>query len=155
MRGPWICERYFKSEESALTTDGWFDTGDVATIDSLGYLTITDRTKDVIKSGGEWISSIELENFAMTLEGVAEAAVIGVTHEKWAERPLLLVVLETGVKLKPDKILSTFQGQFAKWWIPDDCIIIDELPLTATGKISKKDLRQKFSEYLWPQEITV
>ncbi|GAA5445652.1 3-methylmercaptopropionyl-CoA ligase [Microbulbifer sp. NBRC 101763] len=155
VRGPWICERYFKSEESALTTDGWFDTGDVATIDSLGYLTITDRTKDVIKSGGEWISSIELENFAMTLEGVAEAAVIGVTHEKWAERPLLLVVLETGVELKPDKILSTFQGQFAKWWIPDDCIIIDELPHTATGKISKKDLRQKFSEHLWPQEITV
>ncbi|MFA0811212.1 long-chain-fatty-acid--CoA ligase [Microbulbifer epialgicus] len=155
VRGPWICERYYKSSESALTVDGWFDTGDVATIDPLGYLTITDRTKDVIKTGGEWISSIELENFAMTLDGVAEAAVIGVAHEKWAERPLLIVVPEADAELEPEKVLRAFQGQFAKWWIPDDCVITGELPHTATGKISKKDLRQQFSEYLWSREATV
>ncbi|WP_226644518.1 long-chain-fatty-acid--CoA ligase [Microbulbifer variabilis] len=155
VRGPWVCERYYKAEESALTTDGWFDTGDVATIDPFGYLTITDRTKDVIKSGGEWISSIELENFAMTLDGVAEAAVIGIPHEKWAERPLLIVVPETGKKLETKKILATYQGRFAKWWIPDDCIIISDIPHTATGKISKKDLRKQFSQHLWSQEVSV
>ncbi|WP_444921035.1 long-chain fatty acid--CoA ligase [Microbulbifer sp. CnH-101-G] len=155
VRGPWVCERYYKAEESALTADGWFDTGDVATIDPAGYLTITDRTKDVIKSGGEWISSIELENFAMTLEDVAEAAVIGVPHEKWAERPLLIVVPETGKEPEAEKILSAYHGRFAKWWIPDDCIITAEIPHTATGKISKKDLRQQFSQHLWSQEVSV
>lgn len=155
VRGPWVCERYYKAEESALSADGWFDTGDVATIDHLGYLTITDRTKDVIKSGGEWISSIELENFAMTLDGVAEAAVIGVAHEKWSERPLLVIVPEASANLESGKILSAFLEQFAKWWIPDDCVIIDELPHTATGKISKKDLRHQFAEHLWSQEVTV
>jgi len=155
VRGPWICERYYKAEESALSPDGWFDTGDVATIDPLGYLTITDRTKDVIKSGGEWISSIELENYAMTLNGVTEAAVIGVAHEKWAERPLLVIVPEVGANLEPGKILSAFLGQFAKWWIPDDCVFTDELPHTATGKVSKKDLRQQFAEHLWSQEVIV
>ncbi|GAB2880550.1 long-chain fatty acid--CoA ligase [Microbulbifer echini] len=155
VRGPWVCERYYKAQESALTPDGWFDTGDVATIDPLGYLSITDRTKDVIKSGGEWISSIELENFAMTLDGVAEAAVIGVPHEKWAERPLLIVVPEAGSRPEPKKILHAYQGRFAKWWIPDDCVISQELPHSATGKISKKDLREQFSQHLWSQAMSV
>ncbi|WP_193164950.1 long-chain fatty acid--CoA ligase [Microbulbifer hainanensis] len=152
VRGPWICERYFKAEESALTSDGWFDTGDVATIDPQGYLGITDRTKDVIKSGGEWISSIELENFAMTQEGIAEAAVIGVSHERWAERPLLVVVAAPGAALDTRAIIRAFEGHVAKWWIPDDCILVEELPHTATGKISKKDLRQQLAEYRWPEE---
>ncbi|WP_323846925.1 long-chain-fatty-acid--CoA ligase [Microbulbifer magnicolonia] len=154
VRGPWVCERYFKAEESALTADGWFDTGDVATIDPRGYLGITDRTKDVIKSGGEWISSIELENFAMTLTGVAEAAVIGVPHDKWAERPLLILVAAPGAELDPKAVLAAFHGNVAKWWIPDDCVVVDELPHTATGKISKKDLRVQFAEYRWPEEAT-
>ena len=154
VRGPWVCERYFKSGESALSGDGWFDTGDVATIDPRGYLGITDRTKDVIKSGGEWISSIELENFAMTLDGVAEAAVIGVAHEKWAERPLLAVVPAPGADLDTGAILQAFDGNVAKWWIPDDCIVVEELPHTATGKISKKDLREQLADYQWPAEET-
>ncbi|AWF79925.1 long-chain fatty acid--CoA ligase [Microbulbifer sp. A4B17] len=155
VRGPWVCERYYRSNESALTEDGWFDTGDVATIDADGYLTITDRTKDVIKSGGEWISSIELENFAMTQAGVAEAAVIGVAHEKWAERPLLIVVPSEGKMVKTEEILASFKGHFANWWIPDDCVIVQEIPHTATGKVSKKDLREAYSDYLWPHEATV
>ncbi|WP_444895211.1 long-chain fatty acid--CoA ligase [Microbulbifer sp. SSSA005] len=155
VRGPWVCERYYQSKESALTEDGWFDTGDVATIDADGYLTITDRTKDVIKSGGEWISSIELENFAMTQAGVAEAAVIGVAHEKWAERPLLIIVPAEGKTLKTEEILTSFKGHFANWWIPDDCVIAKEIPHTATGKVSKKDLREIYADYLWSHEATV
>ncbi|MCO1333228.1 long-chain fatty acid--CoA ligase [Microbulbifer sp. OS29] len=155
VRGPWVCERYYRSDKSALTTDGWFDTGDVATIDADGYLTITDRTKDVIKSGGEWISSIELENFAMTLGDVAEAAVIGVAHEKWAERPLLIVIPAEGKKIKSSEILAAFKGHFANWWIPDDCVTAKKLPHTATGKVSKKDLREIYADYLWPHEATV
>ncbi|WP_250459420.1 long-chain-fatty-acid--CoA ligase [Microbulbifer litoralis] len=155
VRGPWVCERYYRADESALTADGWFDTGDVATIDARGYLGITDRTKDVIKSGGEWISSIELENFAMTLDGVSEAAVIGIAHEKWAERPLLLVVPKPGADLDTGAILAAFGGQVAKWWIPDDCILVGELPHTATGKISKRDLREQLADYRWPAEADV
>lgn len=155
VRGPWVCERYFKAEESALTPDGWFDTGDVATIDPKGYLGITDRTKDVIKSGGEWISSIELENIAMAQPGVAEAAVVGVAHEKWSERPLLVVTPKVGAQLDGDTLLSAFEGKVAKWWIPDDCVVVDEIPHTATGKISKKDLRQQFAEHHWPQAATI
>ncbi|KUJ82622.1 long-chain fatty acid--CoA ligase [Microbulbifer flavimaris] len=155
VRGPWVCERYFKAEESALTPDGWFDTGDVATIDPKGYLGITDRTKDVIKSGGEWISSIELENIAMAQPGVAEAAVVGVPHEKWSERPLLVVTPKVGAQLDGDTLLSAFDGKVAKWWIPDDCVVVDEIPHTATGKISKKDLRQQFAEHRWPQAATI
>lgn len=154
VRGPWICERYFKAEKTALTEDGWFDTGDVATIDPKGFLGITDRSKDVIKSGGEWISSIELENFAMTLDGVAEAAVIGIEHDKWAERPLLVIVPAPGAKPDTGEILRAFRGNVAKWWIPDDCVLAQELPHTATGKVSKKDLREQFSDYRWPEEAT-
>ncbi|WP_237066715.1 long-chain-fatty-acid--CoA ligase [Microbulbifer guangxiensis] len=152
VRGPWVCERYFKAEESALTADGWFDTGDVATIDPQGYLGITDRTKDVIKSGGEWISSIELENIAAAQPGVAEAAVIGVPHEKWSERPLLVVVPAIGAQLDRQTLLSAFEGKVAKWWIPEDCVVIDEIPHTATGKVSKKDLREQFAGHHWPEE---
>ncbi|AOS96968.1 Long-chain-fatty-acid--CoA ligase [Microbulbifer aggregans] len=152
VRGPWVCERYFKAGESALTADGWFDTGDVATIDSKGYLGITDRTKDVIKSGGEWISSIELENIAAAQPGVAEAAVIGVPHEKWSERPLLVVVPTVGAQLDRQTLLSAFEGKVAKWWIPEDCVVVDEIPHTATGKVSKKDLREQFAEHRWPEE---
>lgn len=154
VRGPWVCERYYRAAETALTADGWFDTGDVATIDAQGYLGITDRTKDVIKSGGEWISSIELENCAMAQPGVAEAAVIGIAHDKWAERPLLVLVAAPGAEIDTKAILESFEGKVASWWIPDDCIIVDELPHTATGKISKKDLRERFADYRWPQEET-
>lgn len=151
VRGPWVCERYFKSDTSALTEDGWFDTGDVATIDPAGYLGITDRTKDVIKSGGEWISSIELENLAVAMPEVQEAAVIGIAHEKWDERPLLVVVPASGTAPDPQKILDNFSGKVASWWIPDACILVDDIPHTATGKISKKDLRVQLQDYRWPQ----
>jgi len=151
VRGPWVCERYFKQETSALTDDGWFDTGDVATLDPDGYMTITDRTKDVIKSGGEWISSIELENHAIALEGVQEAAVIGVLHPKWDERPLLIIVKDGSRELDPAEILKSFDGKVATWWIPNDCVFVDEIPHTATGKISKKDLRVQFEGHQWSE----
>lgn len=151
VRGPWVCERYFKQEKSALTEDGWFDTGDVATLDPAGYMTITDRTKDVIKSGGEWISSIELENHAVALEGVAEAAVIGVAHPKWDERPLLIIVKDGSRELSAQEILDSFEGKVASWWIPNDCIFVEEIPHTATGKISKKDLRSQFEQHQWSE----
>lgn len=151
VRGYWIIERYFKQTESALTVDGWFDTGDVATIDQDGYMCITDRTKDVIKSGGEWISSIELENYAMSLDGVAEAAVIGVAHPKWDERPLLIIVKNGSKELNPKEILASFEGKVAKWWIPNDCVFVDAIPHTATGKISKKDLRETFQNHQWSE----
>ena len=140
-----------KQEETALTDDGWFDTGDVATLDTNGYMTITDRTKDVIKSGGEWISSIELENHAIAMEGVQEAAVIGVAHPKWDERPLLIIVKEEGADLDPQALLANFDGKVASWWIPNDCVFTDEIPHTATGKISKKDLRTQFEGHQWSE----
>ncbi|HEY8569261.1 long-chain-fatty-acid--CoA ligase [Microbulbifer sp.] len=153
VRGPWICERYFKSDVSALTSDGWFDTGDVATIDPDGYLGITDRTKDVIKSGGEWISSIELENIAVAMPEIQEAAVIGVAHEKWDERPLLVVVTVPGAEVDTAEILRRFHGKVARWWIPDACLVVDAIPHTATGKISKKDLRIQLADYCWPEML--
>lgn len=153
VRGPWICERYFKSEVSALTADGWFDTGDVATIDPDGYLGITDRTKDVIKSGGEWISSIELENVAVAMPEIREAAVVGIAHEKWDERPLLVIVATPGMTVDTSEILSRFHGKVARWWTPDDCLVVERIPHTATGKISKKDLRVQLADYRWPQQL--
>ena len=152
VRGPWICSDYFKleGESEAHTADGWFDTGDVATIDELGYMSITDRTKDVIKSGGEWISSIEVENVAMGHEAVAEAAVIGVPHPKWTERPLLIIIAAEGSNPSKDEILSWLDGKIAKWWIPDDVVFVDEIPHTATGKIKKIDLREQFADYSLP-----
>ncbi len=152
VRGPWICSDYFKLEGGAgtHTEDGWFETGDVATIDPYGYMAITDRTKDVIKSGGEWISSIELENTAMGHPAVAEAAVIGVSHAKWTERPLLVVVREEGQEISKEDMLAYFDGKVARWWIPNDVVFVDELPHTATGKVKKIELRKQFADYAFP-----
>ena len=149
-RGFAIARAYFKDEGSILDEDGFFDTGDVATIDRHGYMQITDRAKDVIKSGGEWISSIELENLAVGHPKVAEAAVIGVRHPKWDERPLLVVVLKKGQSASKDEILSFMQGKTAKWWMPDDVVFVDELPHTATGKIQKTVLRERFRDHVLP-----
>ncbi|PNB72266.1 long-chain fatty acid--CoA ligase [Pseudomonas sp. GW456-E7] len=146
VRGPWVCSGYFGGE----ATDGWFDTGDVAILDARGYLQITDRTKDVIKSGGEWISSIEIENAVMAHPGVAEAAVIGVYHPTWGERPLLLVVPRSGHSPTSPELITFLVGKIAKWWLPDACESMPELPHTATGKVSKKDLRERFVDYQWP-----
>ncbi len=148
VRGPWVCKSYYKLEDSdAHLPDGWFDTGDVATIDQHGFMQITDRTKDVIKSGGEWISSIDVENAAMGHEDVAEAAVIGVPHPKWTERPLLVVVKRPDSNPEKEDLLAYLDGKIAKWWIPEDCVFVDEIPHTATGKVSKKDLRDVFKDY--------
>ncbi len=153
VRGPWICSDYYKLEGAAgtHTEDGWFDTGDVATIDPQGYMAITDRTKDVIKSGGEWISSIELENTAMGHPAVAEAAVIGVAHPKWTERPLLVIVAAEGQDIGKQELLDFFKGKVADWWIPNDVAFVDELPHTATGKIKKIELRRQFADYALPE----
>jgi fatty-acyl-CoA synthase len=153
VRGPWICSDYFKLEGGAgsHTDDGWFDTGDVATIDAEGYMAITDRTKDVIKSGGEWISSIELENTAMGHPAVAEAAVIGVSHPKWTERPLLVVVKAEGKDVGKDEMLAYFDGKVATWWVPNDVVFVEELPHTATGKVKKIELRRQFADYQFPE----
>ncbi len=151
VRGPWIASGYFKREGGeVLDSDGWFPTGDVATLDAEGYMQITDRAKDVIKSGGEWIGSIELENVAMEHVGVAECAVIGVSHPKWDERPLLVVVREAGSKVTQEELLKFFLGRTAKWWIPDDVVFVEELPHTPTGKVLKTKLRKDFAAYVLP-----
>ena len=126
VRGPAVARRYFKDDSNILDDEGFFDTGDVATMDPYGYMQITDRSKDVIKSGGEWISSIDLENLAVGHPKVAEAAVIGVTHPKWDERPLLVIVLKKDQKASKDDILGFMQGKIAKWWMPDDVAFVDE-----------------------------
>lgn len=153
-RGPWICSDYFKlqGKGGAHAEDGWFDTGDVATIDPNGYMAITDRTKDVIKSGGEWISSIEIENTAVGHPAVAEAAVIGVAHPKWTERPLLIVVKAEGRDVSKEEMLAWFDGKIAKWWLPDDVVFVDDIPHTATGKIKKVELRKQFADYQLPEQ---
>jgi len=151
VRGPAVAKSYFKGEGGeAFDDDGWFDTGDVATMDKYGYMQITDRSKDVIKSGGEWISSIDLENLAVGHPKVAEAAVIGVSHPKWDERPLLVIVLKKGEIATKDEIFGFMQGKIAKWWIPDDVVFVDEIPHTATGKIQKMVLRERFKDYQLP-----
>jgi acyl-CoA synthetase (AMP-forming)/AMP-acid ligase II len=148
VRGPWIASSYYRREnDPAFEADGWFNTGDVATICPLGYMQITDRTKDVIKSGGEWISSIELENLACAHPAVAQAAVIAIPHSKWQERPLLVVVLKPGAKATREELLEFYAGKIAKWWIPDDVAFVEKLPLTATGKLSKLQLRQQFADF--------
>ncbi|MGB1580453.1 MAG: 3-(methylthio)propionyl-CoA ligase [Nevskiales bacterium] len=152
VRGPWICSEYYKLPGSdAHSDDGWFGTGDVSTIDADGYMQITDRTKDVIKSGGEWISSIELENIAMGHPDVAEAAVIAVAHPKWDERPLLVVVKKPGAEPEKQALLDFFDGKIASWWKPNDVAFVDEIPHTATGKIQKLTLRQQFQGYQLPE----
>jgi len=151
VRGYWVASAYHKQEQSdAHTGDGWFSTGDVATLDGDGYMRITDRTKDVIKSGGEWISSIDLENIAVGHPQVAEAAVISVAHPHWDERPLLIVVKEDGAEIGKAELLDYFDGRIARWWKPDDVVFVDELPHTATGKILKTRLREDFKDYTLP-----
>jgi len=150
--GPWIASSYYNDPRSAesFTDDGWLRTGDVATVDSHGYMRIVDRTKDVVKSGGEWISSVELENEIMAHPKVAEAAVIGVRHPKWSERPLACVVVRPGEELTREEVLEFLDGRVAKWWLPDDVVFIDEVPKTSVGKFSKKTLRERFADHTLP-----
>jgi len=151
VRGPWIASGYFKSEDgSPIDEDGFFSTGDVATIDPDGYLQLVDRAKDVIKSGGEWISSIDVENAAMGHPGVAEAAIIGVPHPKWQERPLLIVVPREGQAVDKAAVLDFLATRIAKWWLPDDVVFVKELPHTATGKLLKTKLREQFRGHVLP-----
>jgi fatty-acyl-CoA synthase len=151
VRGPWVTSGYFRGDGGdILDADGFFDTGDVATIDADGYMQITDRSKDVIKSGGEWISSIDLENAAIAHAAVAEAAVIGVAHAKWQERPLLIVVRKAGQDVTREQMLQFLDGKVAKWWLPDDVVFVAELPHTATGKLLKTKLREMFKDYRLP-----
>lgn len=150
VRGPWIIAEYYRYDGQTLDADGWFETGDVASIDEYGYMKITDRVKDVIKSGGEWISSIELENCAVNHPKVAEAVVVGMPHLKWSERPLLLVILQDGESLSREDMLAWFDDKVAKWWIPEDCLFVESLPHTATGKLSKKEIRETYKDYQWP-----
>ena len=147
IRGPWVVKRYFKGEQDATGEGQWFDTGDVALIHPDGTLQLTDRTKDVIKSGGEWISSVDLENAAVGHPAVAEAAAIGIYHPKWDERPILVVVKNPGMDVSADEMRAFLSDKVAKWWLPDAVEFVDEIPHTGTGKISKKDLRDQFREY--------
>ncbi|TML65502.1 MAG: long-chain fatty acid--CoA ligase [Actinobacteria bacterium] len=152
VRGPWIASDYYNDPRSgdSFTKDGWLRTGDVAVIDSEGYIRLVDRTKDLVKSGGEWISSVELENEIMAHPKVAEAAVVGVPHEKWVERPLACVVVKPGEALTKEEVLAWLEPKVAKWWLPDDVVFIDEVPKTSVGKFSKKDLRDRFADYVLP-----
>jgi fatty-acyl-CoA synthase len=156
VRGPAISKAYFRGEGArnedgtVLEADGFFDTGDIATIDDAGYLHITDRAKDLIKSGGEWISSIEIENIVLGAPGVACAAVIGAKHPKWDERPLLIVEAKAGAEPRPDALLAFLEGKIAKWWMPDDVVMVEKIPLGATGKIDKLALRKQFGDHVLP-----
>ncbi len=150
VKGPWVVSGYFKSEGGDVLQDGWFPTGDVAVIDPDGYLQITDRSKDVIKSGGEWIGSIDLENIAVAHPAVAMAACIGVHHPKWDERPLLVVVKKPGMDVSKEELISFYEGKIAKWWTPDDVVFTDALPLGATGKILKNKIRESYRDYKLP-----
>jgi len=147
VKGPWVVERYYKAEETALDADDWFDTGDIANIDQYGIMQITDRAKDVIKSGGEWISSVDIENTAVGHPELEIAACIGIAHEKWEERPLLVAVKKDSADPSKQSILDLIASEHAKWQVPDDVVFIDEMPLTATGKIDKKPLRKMFGEH--------
>ena len=149
VRGHWVVGQYFHVDKPTLS-DGWFATGDVGSIDADGYLLITDRAKDVIKSGGEWIGSIELENLACAHPAVAQAAVIGIAHPKWDERPLLVIVAKPGAQPSREEMLAWYDGKIAKWWTPDDVVFVEQLPLTATGKISKLQLREQFRDHRLP-----
>jgi 3-(methylthio)propionyl---CoA ligase len=153
VRGPWIASGYFRDEaasKAALDAEGWFSTGDVATIDEHGYMQITDRAKDMVRSGGEWISSIALENAAVGHPALAEAAVIAAPHPKWGERPLLIAVRRPGATVDQAEILEFLTGKIARWWLPDEVVFVDELPHTATGKIKKSALRERFRDHVLP-----
>jgi acyl-CoA synthetase (AMP-forming)/AMP-acid ligase II len=153
VRGPWIASGYYKLDDRSAWHDGWFDTGDVATIDEFGTMTIVDRSKDVIKSGGEWISSVELENIGVSHPAVAECAAVGVPHPKWDERPILLVVKKEGAEVTKADMLAFFEGKVAKWWMPDDVLFVPSLPHTATGKLLKRQLRDEYSQVLLSQSV--
>ena len=155
VKGPWVVKEYFRAEgDSPLMADaqgrGWFPTGDVATIDADGFLQITDRSKDVIKSGGEWISSIDIENIAVAHPAIAMAACIGVAHPKWDERPIVAVVKKPGAEVTRDELLAFYQGKTAKWQIPDDVVFVEAIPIGATGKILKTRLREQLRDYKLP-----
>ncbi|WP_137919803.1 3-(methylthio)propionyl-CoA ligase [Hydrogenophaga sp. 2FB] len=150
VRGPWVLNRYFKNTDNSPLQDGWFPTGDVASIDAEGYMQITDRSKDVIKSGGEWIGSIDLENVAMSHPAVEMAACIGVPHPKWDERPLLVVQCKSGKSVSRDELLAFYGGKIAKWWTPDDVVFVDQIPLGTTGKMLKSQLRDQFRGHQLP-----
>lgn len=148
VRGHWVLDAYFRKTSDETLTDGWFDTGDVATIDPDGYLSIKDRSKDIIKSGGEWISSVDLENIAIAHPDLANAAVIGARHEKWDERPILIAVKAEGADPSAADVLAAFDDKIAKWQIPDEVVFVDALPLGATGKVLKRKLKEEFGEVL-------
>jgi fatty-acyl-CoA synthase len=149
VRGIWVAGAYWGDlPGSACDADGWFATGDVATIDEFGTMEITDRSKDVIKSGGEWISSIALENIAVSHPDVAEAAIIAASHPKWTERPVLVVVARAGVTIDPASVLAIYDGKIPSWWLPDAVVVVDELPHTATGKVHKLTLRARYRDHL-------
>jgi fatty-acyl-CoA synthase len=148
VKGPWVASTYYKEDPSPEKfPDGWLDTGDVATLDAEGYMAITDRSKDLVKSGGEWISSVDLENAIMALSGVAEAAVIAIHHPKWQERPLACVALKQGAAVTKEQIYDHLGKSFAKWWMPDDIVFIDAVPKTSVGKFDKKTLRDRFKDF--------
>ncbi|MFC6760952.1 hypothetical protein ACFQFQ_18015 [Sulfitobacter porphyrae] len=151
VRGPWVTSGYFRGEGGdVLDPDGWFSTGDVATITPSGFVRLTDRSKDVIKSGGEWISSIDLENAAVSHPAVHEAAVIGRPHVKWQERPMMIVVLKPGCAITHAEMNAHLEAHVAKWWLPDDLVVVEELPHTATGKLQKMKLREQFADHVLP-----
>lgn len=150
VRGPWVLDSYYKQEGGSVLENGWFPTGDVAVIDEDGYMQITDRSKDVIKSGGEWIGTIDLENIAVAHPSVLQAACIGIAHPKWDERPLLVVVKKPGMEVSRDELLQFYEGKIAKWWTPDDVVFTDALPIGATGKILKNKIRDTYREYKLP-----
>jgi fatty-acyl-CoA synthase len=151
IRGPWITAGYYHDDRNAEAfDDGWFRTGDVVTIDADGYVQITDRAKDVIKTGGEWISSVELENHIMGHPAVLEAAVIGLPHPRWQERPLACVVCRPGVTLSARDVLDHLAPRVARWWLPDDVVFVEAIPKTSVGKFAKRELRERFKDHRWP-----
>jgi fatty-acyl-CoA synthase len=150
VKGPWVIAAYFKQEGGSPLAEGWFPTGDVATIDADGFMQITDRSKDVIKSGGEWISSIDIENIAMAHPSVAMAACIGMRHPKWDERPIVCVVKRPDTQLTREELIQFYEGKTAKWQIPDDVVFVETIPLGATGKMLKTRLREMLADYVLP-----